>query len=235
MATPNGRTGTRATPTWRAAATTTLVAVVLPLAVFYVLRSQGYSQWLALTLSGAVPAVRMIFEVARRRHVNGFEAFVIGMLVVRVVTSLLTGSARVVLVKDAGLGAAAGLWILGSLLGAKPFAFQAGQSWQAPTSAAAREAAWHASPALRSGLNRLTVLWGCAQLLDGAAGMLLALLLPVEAVPVVNRAKGLTLQGAVLLATLAYSRRYGRRHALSLFGSTPLTITRTGRKGGRSP
>ncbi|MEU2390383.1 VC0807 family protein [Streptomyces sp. NPDC007369] len=231
MASPNGRTGTHDTPAWRAAATAILVAAALPPAVFYVLRSQGISQWLALTLSGAVPAVRMAVTAATQRRVNGFEAFMIGMLAVRIVTSLLTGSPRVILVKDAGLGAAAGLWILGTLLTAKPFAFQAGQSWLGPATAAAREAAWHVSPALRSGLTRLTALWGCAQLLDGAAGMLVALLLPVEAVPALNRAKGLALLSAVLLATLSCSRRYRRRHALSLFGSTPLI---TGKEG-RSP
>ncbi|MFD0271678.1 VC0807 family protein [Streptomyces sp. NPDC127106] len=228
MESPNGRTGIHRMPTWRAAATAILFTVVLPLAVFYVLRAQGISQWLALTLSGAVPAVRMAVEAATRRRVNGFETFMIGMLAVRIMTSLLTGSPRVILVKDAGLGAAAGLWILTSLLTAKPFAFHAGQTWHGPTAAAAREAAWRASPTLRSGLTRLTVLWGCAQLLDCGAGVLVALLLPVEAVPALNRAKGLVLLCAVILVTVAYSRRYGRRHALSLFGSTPLITRREG-------
>ncbi|MFG2296597.1 VC0807 family protein [Streptomyces sp. NPDC048603] len=228
MSSPNGRTGTPDVPTWRTVATPVLFTVALPLAVFYVLRSQGVSQWLALTLSGAVPAVRMAFEAAARRRVNGFEAFMIGMLAVRIVTSLLTASPRVILVKDAGLGAAAGLWILGSLLVAKPLAFQVGQYWNGPAAARAREAAWSVSPALRSGLTRLTVLWGCAQLLDCGAGVLVALLLPVEAVPALNRAKGLAVLCAVLLVTIAYSRRHGRRHALSLFGSAPLNTRREG-------
>ncbi|WUF74837.1 hypothetical protein OG749_44770 [Streptomyces nojiriensis] len=202
--------------------------MALPLAAFYVLRSQGISQWLALTLSGAVPAVRMAVEVATRRRVDSFEVFMIGMLAVRIVTSLLVGSPRVILVKDAGLAAAAGFWILGSLLMAKPFAFQAGQSWHGPTAARTREAAWRVSPALRSGLTRLTVLWGCAQLLDCGAGVLVALLLPVESVPALNRAKGLALLCAVVLITVSYSRRYRRRHALSLFGSSPLITRRKG-------
>ncbi|MFF3501019.1 VC0807 family protein [Streptomyces sp. NPDC003247] len=215
-------------PTWWSAATPLLIAVVLPLAVFYVLRSQGVSQWLALTLSGAVPLARMAVVAATRRRMDGFEAFMMGMLAVRVVTSLLTGSPRVILVKDSGLAAAAGLWILGSLLVAKPFAFQAVQSWHRPTAARTREAAWGVSPALRSGLTRLTVLWGSAQLLDCGAGVLIALLLPVESVPALNRAKGLALLCAVALVTVAYSRRYGRRHALSLFGSPPLNPGKEG-------
>ncbi|MER6405889.1 VC0807 family protein [Streptomyces viridosporus] len=226
MASPNGRTGTQDMPAWRTAATPILFAVALPLAVFYVLRSQGASQWLALTLSGAVPAVRMAVEAATRRRMHSFDVFIIGMLAVRIVTSLLTGSPRVILVKDASLSAAAGLWILGSLVVAKPFAFQAGQYWHGPTAARIREAAWSVSPALRSGLTRLTVLWGGAQLLDCAAGVLVALLLPVEAVPALNRAKGLALLCAAVLITVSYSRRYGRRHALSLFGSAPLLTRR---------
>ncbi|WP_229876634.1 VC0807 family protein [Streptomyces nojiriensis] len=228
MASLNGGTGTRAMPAWRTVATPILFTVALPLAVFYALRSQGIGQWLALTASGAVPAVRMAVVAAARRRVDSFEAFMIGMLAVRVVTSLLVGSPRVILVKDAGLAAAAGLWILGSLLVAKPFAFQAGQSWHGPAAARTREAAWSVSPALRSGLTRLTVLWGCAQLLDCGAGVLVALLLPVESVPALNRAKGLALLCVVVLITVSYSRRYGRRHALSLFGSSPLITRREG-------
>ncbi|MER6913573.1 VC0807 family protein [Streptomyces sp. NPDC000594] len=229
METPNGRTGTQKPPPWRTVAAPILFTLVLPLAVFHVLRSQGFSQWLALTLSGAVPAVRMAVEAATRRRMNSFEAFMIGMLAVRVATSLLTGSPRVVLVKDAALAAAAGLWILASLRVAKPFAFQAGQYLHGPAAARAREAAWTVSSTLRGGLTRLTALWGCAQLLDCAAGVLVALLLPVEAVPALNRAKGLALLGAVALVSIAYSRRYGRRHALSLFGSPPLIARREGR------
>ncbi|MEV5998714.1 VC0807 family protein [Streptomyces griseomycini] len=228
MASPNGRTETQDMPAWRTAAAPVLFVVVLPLAVFYGLRSQGVGQWPALTLSGAVPAVRMAVEAATRRRVDSFEAFMIGMLAVRIVMSLFTGSPRAVLVKDAGLAAAAGLWILGSLLVARPFAFQVGQYWLGPTAAHAREAAWNDSPALRCGLARLTALWGCAQLLDCGAGVLVALLLPVEAVPALNRAKGLALLCAVVLATVLYSRRYGRRHALSLFGPAPLTTRREG-------
>ncbi|GAA2223029.1 hypothetical protein GCM10010232_04390 [Streptomyces amakusaensis] len=210
-----------------------LFTLVLPLAVFYLLRSRGVGQWPALTLSGAVPAVRLAVEAATRRSVDSFEVFMIGMLAVRVVTSLLTGSPRAVLVKDEGLAAAGGLWILGSLLVAKPFAFQAAQSLHGPAASAAREAAWTVSPALRRGLTRLTALWGGAQLLDCAAGVLLALTLPVETVPALNRAKGLVLLSAVSVASVHYSRRYGRRHGLSLFGSPPL-ITGAGREG-RSP
>ncbi|MFF8955361.1 VC0807 family protein [Streptomyces sp. NPDC014894] len=229
MASPNGRTGTaQDLPAWRTAAVAALFTLVLPPAVFYVLLSRGVGQWLALTLSGAIPAVRMLVEVAARRRVDSFEAFMIAMLAVRVVTSLLTGSPRVLLVKDAGLAAAAGLWILGSLLAAKPFAFQAGQCLHGPVAAGARAAAWTVSPALRRGLTRLTLLWGGAQLLDCAAGVLVALLLPVEAVPLLNRAKGLALLGVVSGVSVFYSRRHGRRHDLSLFGAPPLTTRREG-------
>ncbi|MEV7614601.1 VC0807 family protein [Streptomyces sp. NPDC089799] len=228
MRLPDQRDGPPDLPAWRTVALPVLFTVVLPLALFYVLQSQGVSQWLALTIAGAVPALRMAVECATRRRVNSFEAFMTGMLALRVAASLLTGSPRVLLVKDAGFGAAAGLWILGSLLVAKPFAFQVGQYWNGPAAARAREAAWRVSPALRSGLTRLTVLWGCAQLLDCGAGVTVALLLPVESVPALNRAKGLVVLCAVVLATLSYSRRHGRRHALSLFGSAPLITRREG-------
>lgn len=218
---PDGLTGADGPPVWKALAVPLGLNLVLPLAVFYGLRSQGVGQLTALTLSGAAPAGRVLWTLARRRTADGFDLFVIGMLAVRVVTSLLSAGPRVLLVKDASLSVAAGLWILGSLLAARPFAFQLAQYWSTPAAAEGRAAAWHTSPALRGGLTALTVMWGGAQVLDCAIGVLVALTCPVEAVPALNRGKGLALLGLVAVVTLLYSRSRARRYGVPLFGTRP--------------
>ncbi|GAA0490865.1 VC0807 family protein [Streptomyces stramineus] len=210
------------TPAWRAAATPLLFDLVLPLALYYALRSQGTGQWQALMFSGALPAARVAVLCAVRRRVPAFEAFMIGMLAVRVVTSLFTGEARILLVKDACLSIAAAAWVLGSLLTSRPFAFQLGQYWSTPAAAHARNAAWRGSPALRATLTRLTLLWGGSELLGTAAGVAIALTCPVEAVPALSRAKGLLLLLLTATATVLLSRRWGRRHGLAPFGPDPL-------------
>ncbi|MBB4889651.1 hypothetical protein FHS38_005727 [Streptomyces netropsis] len=222
MTPSNARTVTSEAPAWRALAAPLLFDVALPLTVYYVLRSQGTGQWQALMLSGTVPVGRVAVMLAARRHVAGFETFMIGMLAVRVVTSLFTGDPRVLLVKDACLSVAAGVWILGSLLTARPFAFQMGQYWSAPAAQHGRDAAWHRSPALRGALTRLTVLWGCGQVLDCVVGVTIATTCAVEAVPALNRAKGLALLGLAAIVTVLYSRHCARRRGLSLFGTVPL-------------
>lgn len=206
---------------WRASAAPFLFDVALPLTVYYVLRSQGTGQWQALMLSGTVPVGRVAVMLAARRHVTGFETFMIGMLAVRVITSLFTGDPRALLVKDACLSVAAGAWILGSLLTARPFAFQMGQYWSAPAAQHGRDAAWHRSPALRTALTRLTLLWGCGQVLDSVVGVTIATTCAVEVVPALNRAKGLALLGLAAIGTVLYSRHCARRRGLSLFGTAP--------------
>ncbi|MGX8910102.1 VC0807 family protein [Streptomyces netropsis] len=218
----NARAVTSRAPAWRAWAAPFLFDVALPLTVYYVLRSQGTGQWQALMLSGTVPVGRVAVMLAARRHVTGFETFMIGMLAVRVITSLFTGDPRVLLVKDACLSVAAGAWILGSLLTARPFAFQMGQYWSAPAAQHGRDVAWHRSPALRGALTRLTIWWGCGQVLDSVVGVTIATTCAVEVVPALNRAKGLALLGLVAIVTVVYSRHCARRRGLSLFGTVPL-------------
>ncbi|MET9646384.1 VC0807 family protein [Streptomyces syringium] len=218
----NARAVTSQAPAWRALAAPFLFDVALPLTVYYVLRSQGTGQWQALMFSGTVPVGRVAVMLAARRHVTGFETFMIGMLAVRVITSLFTGDPRVLLVKDACLSVAAGAWILGSLLTARPFAFQMGQYWSAPAAQHGRDVAWRRSPALRGALTRLTMWWGCGQVLDSVVGVTIAMTCAVEAVPALNRAKGLALLGLAVIVTVLYSRHCARRRGLSLFGTVPL-------------
>ncbi|MFH8750085.1 VC0807 family protein [Streptomyces rimosus] len=197
------------------------VNVVLPLALFYVLRAQGAEQWLALLLSSAVPALRVAWALATRRRADSIDLFVAALLAVSAATSLISGSPRVLLLKDVGLSVALGLWITGSLLAQRPFAHHFGIRLAGEPAAIERDHLWETTPALRRELRTLTAIWGGGQLLDAAVSAILALTLPVDVVPLIGRCQSLIVLGTTVLITLRRARRFRARHGVSLLGTRP--------------
>ncbi|UNO39018.1 VC0807 family protein [Streptomyces sp. MST-110588] len=204
---------------WGPLARTLAVNLFAPLVLFALLRAHGAAQWSALLISSAVPALRIIWTLAVHRRADGFDLFVLGMLLVSAGTSLISGSPRVLLLKDVGLSAALGLWIVGSLRARRPFAYEFGVRLRGGATAADRDRLWRESPALRHGLRTLTAIWGAGQLLDAGVGVLTSLTLPVDVVPFVGRIQTLVVFGATVLVTLRYARRFRARYGISLLGT----------------
>ncbi|GAA3072356.1 hypothetical protein FHS39_004186 [Streptomyces olivoverticillatus] len=194
------------------------VNILLPLAMYYMLRAQGITQWAALLLSSALPAAHALVTAVVRRRAAFFDLFVVGLLLVSAGTSLISGDPRVLLLKDAALPAALGLWILGSLFFSRPFAFHFGDQLRGSSGAGAAERAWRERPEFREALRGLTVLWGCVQLLDATLSTVMALALPVDVVPVVGRVVSFSLLGLVAMATVRRSRGFRARYGIPLFG-----------------
>lgn len=195
------------------------VNVALPLVLFYVLRGAGMVQWQALLLSSAPPALHALGEAVIRRRADPFDMFVLVLLLVSAGTSVISGSSRVLLLKDAALPAALGLWILSTLALARPFAFQLGGRLRGREAAAVAERAWRESAEFRGALRGLTALWGGIQLLDAVLGTVYALLLPVDVVPLVGRIQSLGLIGLAAVISIHRSRGFRARHGIPLFGA----------------
>ncbi|KOT50673.1 MULTISPECIES: VC0807 family protein [Streptomyces] len=195
------------------------INAVLPLALFYALRAQGAEQWLALLLSSAVPALRVVWTVATGRRADSIDLFVAGLLAISAATSLISGSPRVLLLKDVGMSVALGAWITGSLLTQRPFAYHFGIRLGGES--AERDRLWESTPALRQELRKLTAIWGGGQLLDATVGVITALTLPVDVVPLIGRCQTAVVLGATVLITLRRARRFRARHGVSLLGSRP--------------
>lgn len=207
----------------RALLTPLAVSVALPLAVYYALRAQGIAQWQALLLSSAIPAAHALVTAVVRRRAEVFDLLIVALLAVSAVTSLISGSPRVLLLKDAGLPAVLGLWILGTLFTARPFAFQFGRRLRDPAAEEEAERVWDAMPEFRAALRGLTVLWGGVELLDAALSTLEALSLPVDVVPVLGRFQSIGLIAVLVVVTIRHSRSFRARHGLGLFGIRPTT------------
>jgi len=71
--------------------------VLVPLALYYVLRGAGASVYLALLLSAIVPGIRTLAGLIATRTVDGLGAFMLTTLLVGVGASLVAGSPRFLL------------------------------------------------------------------------------------------------------------------------------------------
>ncbi|MFF2811373.1 VC0807 family protein [Streptomyces sp. NPDC058000] len=194
------------------------VNLLLPLVLYYVLRAQDVAQWQALLLSGVIPAAHAVGTAVVRRRVEVFDLLVVVLLAVSAGLSAISGSPRVLLLKDAGIPAVLALWVLGTLFAVRPFAFHFGRRLGGPAGAEAAERAWRELPEFRNALRGLTLLWGGAQLLDAALSTVAALGLPIDLVPVIGKIESFAILGAMVALTVRRSRAFRDEYGIPLFG-----------------
>ncbi|MEU2711663.1 VC0807 family protein [Streptomyces sp. NPDC007205] len=195
------------------------VDLVLPLLVYYAARALGAGQGPALLLSGAPPALRLVTGAVRQRRIDGVDLFFTVLLAAAALTTLIGGSTRILLFKDAALSLVVGGWVLGTGFTGRPLAFQLGQRLHRGPAARIRAGMWQDFAEFRRGLRVLTVVWGAEQLLDGGIGALAAATLPTDVVPLLGRVLSFLLLALAAAVTAAYARRFRTRHGLPLFGA----------------
>src|SRR3569833_3067353 len=162
---------------------TLLCDIAAPVGGYYLLRAFDVTPVWALTLSGLPPALRVLYLAARLRRVDGMGVFVLLIVAVGLATTLLTGDARLQLVRGAWFSVLIGVWMLASLrLGRRPTTYQATLALlQGRASALA--ARWADTPSFRRVWGVLSVVWGVGGLAHSAVSISMAYTLPVYVVP----------------------------------------------------
>lgn len=161
--------------------------MALPVALYYALRAGGVDQLVALLVAGAPPAVRVAFTFARTRHLDTIGALVVAAVALTVISSLIEGSPRTLLIRNALLGLPFALWMFASVRASRPLTYESAKALL-PGKEAAFERAWAAEPTFRRVWRRLAVVWGCGLLLQSAANVAMANTLAVDAVPALDTA-----------------------------------------------
>jgi hypothetical protein len=164
-----------------------IVDLLLPVALYYALRAGGVDQLVALLVAGAPPAIRVAVTFARTRHLDAIGALVVAAVGLSVISSLIEGSPRTLLIRNALLGLPFALWMFASLRASRPLTYESAKALL-PGKARAFERAWAAEPAFRRVWRRLAVVWGCGLLLQAAANVAMAYTLAVDAVPALDTA-----------------------------------------------
>jgi hypothetical protein len=170
----------------------TLVAllcdIAAPVGGYYLLRAFDVAPIWALTLGGAPPALRVLYLAARHRRVDGMGVFVLFVVAIGLLTSLLTGDARLQLVRGAWFSVLIGVWMLASLrVGRRPTTYQAVLALL-PGRTEALEARWADTPSFRRVWRVLTVVWGLGGLAHSGVSIAMASTLPVDSVPALDTA-----------------------------------------------
>lgn len=164
---------------------------VVPVGLYYLLRSAGSGVYLALLLGAVVPAATTLAGVLAARTVDRLGAFVLSTMLLGVGIALIAGSPRLLLAKEAWVTAIIGVWFLVSARGARPLSFLFARSileGRRPFTDRSWDTLWECSPDFRRGWRISSVIWGLGMLTDAAIRVLIAYSLPIDLVPALTTA-----------------------------------------------
>ncbi|QMU78074.1 hypothetical protein GXW83_22620 [Streptacidiphilus sp. PB12-B1b] len=190
--------------------------LVLPLGSYYGLRAVGAGQWLSMVAGGVLLLPWIGYGIVRRRRVEAMAVFTLSLVVLATLLSLVTGSPRVLMIRDSWVTAAIGLWVLGTLPTRRPFIMTSSRgiviAKVGEAGLAAWEARWDVEPVFRHHLRLLTAVWGSVFLLDAVLRVVLAYSIPVDAFPLTSTLMWLALLGGLI----TYHNWYVTRNGLKL-------------------
>lgn len=160
-----------------------------PVALFYVLRAFGVSAYLALLAGAALSLASAAVSLLRKRELNGVATFMAIILVLSTVVSLLAGSPRFLLARDAWVTGAVGVWFIASCWAPRPLAYHFARAvgegrfgWPPDW-----EARWERAPRFRRMWRVASVIWGVGTLLDAVLRWVMAYTLPIDLVPILTQ------------------------------------------------
>jgi membrane associated rhomboid family serine protease len=203
-------------------ALTVLFGLAAPIALYYGLRAAGAGIVPSLIAGTVAPAGSAIVQAIRHRRIDALAVTVLTLLVLSAGVSVLAGSSRFLLAKDAALTAVWGTWFLLSLRGRRPLTFRftrplleghrifdpRTRTWSAPAGRSWDEL-WELLPRFRRMWQVTTLIWGAAFLLDAALRVVMAYALPVNDVPALAGALWLVTFLLLQIITNVYLSRSG--------------------------
>ncbi|MCP2340418.1 VC0807 family protein [Actinomadura rupiterrae] len=167
----------------RAAFAPLILDVAVPLAAYYVAhKAFGLGLVPSLLISSVVPGVRTVVSAVRDRAFNGLAGLVLLVNLAGIALGFATGSARFILVKDAGISSVIGIVILISAFRAEPLMTAGLKPW-VTKGQPARIEAWDGlranSAAFRRLERRFSLIWGGALLAECVTRVICAFVLPI--------------------------------------------------------
>jgi hypothetical protein len=198
------------------------VDFAVPTAMFYVLRAVGVGLYLTLLLSAVLPAGVAVVRWSRSRERDGLAFYMLSMLVLSALISLISGSPRFLLAREAWLTGVTGVWFIASVRAARPLAFH----YTRPMLEGRRRFAdvpgdwdelWERLPRFRRIWKVGSVLWGVALIADSVARVAMAYTLPVNAVPALGTVLYVATSAVLIVITNIYyiaTGLYDRRSRL---------------------
>ena len=161
--------GSAVTGRFRQAAKIVILYIAVPLGVYSLLRSAGFSTVTALLLSGVFPAAGVIIGVIKDHRIDLVGALVLVGIVVGTVFGLISHNARLVLMEGSVPTVVFGVSCLGSLWTTRPLMYGLALEFTGPDTAKGREmiSLWQYD-GFRQVFRVITAVWGAGFLLEAA-------------------------------------------------------------------
>ena len=173
--------------------------LAIPAAVYYVLRGLGMDVYLALLISALVSALPALASLTRHRRLDGLSTYFTAMVLGGLAVSLVPGSTRVLMAKDAVMTGVTGVWFLAGTRARRPLSylftrplFEGRRRWPSDW-----ERLWQVSPRFRHMWRVSSALWGVGLLTDAGLRVLFAITLRPDLVPALGT--GLNVATLVIL------------------------------------
>ncbi|MGW7330302.1 VC0807 family protein, partial [Streptomyces sp. NPDC054840] len=185
--------------------------VVAPIITYNVLtEDHGVGEFSVLLISSAWPVLDSVISLAWRRKLDEFAVVTLVFLVITAVVSLVGAhSARALLIKDSGVTGLFGLLCLGTLLAPRPLMFYFGSKFATdgtPESTAWWNGLWQFE-GFRTTMNRMTLVWGVAYVVEALARILFAYTLDTRTMVTVSPIMIYGVLGALGVWTCMYAKR----------------------------
>lgn len=211
-------------PNIRSLAPRLVVAGVLPVVGYALLRPHVSSDFVALVAVSAFPIIDIAVERARTKHVDPIGVIALIGIVVGIIGAVaLNGNATLLKVRESALTGLFGVACLGSIfVGRRPVMFHLARSFSTGGDAAKVvefEAIWHL-PGVPSRFRLVTVVWAVGLIGECAVRLWLAVTVDTQTFLDVSPILNWVVLGGLLVWTTAFSRR-GERDVLAALDVEP--------------
>ena len=164
------------------------VGLAVPTALYYVLRALGCTIYVALIASTLLSTLPALYSLVRHRRVDGLSTYFTAMMLGGLAVTLVPGSTRSLLAREAVMTAVTGLWFLAGVRARRPLVYQFTKPflqgrlrWPDQW-----DQLWEVSPRFRRMWRVASVLWGIGLLTDATLRVLFAYTLRPDLVPVLG-------------------------------------------------
>jgi hypothetical protein len=177
---------------------------VFPTALYYGLRAAGVGIYLTVLISSIAPAMVAVYQLVRQRRVDGLALYTISAMALSAIVSLIAGSPRFLLAKDAWLIGFTGMWFLVSAGTSRPLAYLYSRPLlerRHPGNGVSWTELWEKLPRFRRIWRVASIAWGIGLLTDAVLRVVIAYRLPIDAVPGIGTAMYLATSVVILVIT----------------------------------
>jgi hypothetical protein len=183
-----------------------------PLALYSLLRSQGWSTVTSLVVSGILPAVGVFLGIVRKHRIDVVGVVVLLGIAVGTTVGLISGSARLLLLEGSIPTAIFGLVCLGSLWTSRPLMYRFAVEFLGEDTARGKDFAdlWR-YPGFRHAFKVVTIVWGVAYLLEAAARVVIVENTSIGTAFGISKVMPFAVAGVVAAWNVAYGRRARRK------------------------